>query len=69
MEEIDEELAQLAGGAVTCRRCVHPYPAHEDAGGPCQEVINGRFPCLCPGMQWVAPDGPAVGSYTDPPQL
>ena len=66
MEAIDLELAGLAG-AVPCQRCTHPYPEHEDAGGHCREVINGRFPCLCPGMQWVDPQGPAVGSYTDPP--
>jgi hypothetical protein len=66
VDQVDRELAQLQE-AVPCRRCTHGYPAHRDAGGPCGEVINDRFPCLCPGMQWVDPDGPSVGSYSDPP--
>jgi hypothetical protein len=69
VESLDEELDQLAG-AVLCRRlgCAHPYPVHQDAGGRCGHVINDRFPCLCPGMQWVDPDGPAT-SYGQPPQV
>lgn len=58
MEAIEEELAHLVE-PVPCRRCIHPYPQHADAGGACREIINGRFPCTCPGMQWVDPDGPA----------
>jgi hypothetical protein len=68
VEAIDRELEQLVG-AVPCRRCIHPYPQHADAGGPCQEVINDRYPCSCPGMQWVDPAGPSVGSYADPPTV
>jgi hypothetical protein len=66
---IDQELAQLE--AVTCQRghCVHPYPEHADAGGPCRHVVNDRFPCTCTGFRWVDPDGPAVGSYADPPTI
>jgi len=67
VEAIDQELAALAGGAVRCQRCTHGYPDHEDAGGRCRQIINDRFPCLCPGMAWVDPDGPPVGSYGDPP--
>lgn len=67
MDEIDAELAGLVQ-PVPCHRCTHPYTGHGDAGGPCRVVINDRFPCLCPGMQWVDPAGPGVGSYTDPPQ-
>lgn len=66
------ELLELDGPAVTCRRCGHGYPDHEDGGGHCRGTIsNGpsyRLACMCPAMQWVDPDGRSVGSYTDPPQ-
>lgn len=40
----------------------HPYYAHL-TGGRC--FVEG---CDCPGFLWVAPDGPAVGSYREPPR-
>jgi hypothetical protein len=75
--DLDTELAELVGGApaVNCRRCSHGFPVHEDAGGHCRGRVGGwsspaaGIPCPCPGMQWVDPAGPGVGSYTDPPQL
>jgi hypothetical protein len=62
---LDEELLDLE--AVRCRRCTHGFPEHEDAGGHCRQVVAGVMPCPCPGMQWIDPGGPAIGSYTDPP--
>lgn len=60
---------------VHCHGCGHGYPEHEPDGGACRAAEagpvlrrEGPLPCGCPGFRWVDPDGPAVGSYTDPPQ-
>lgn len=66
LDDVDEELAELVQ-AVPCRSCTHPYPIHQNTGGHCRHVINDAMPCPCAGFQWVDPAGPAVGSYTDPP--
>lgn len=49
---------------VHCRRpgCGDPYREHAPGGGHCR--VHG---CDCPGMRWVDVDGPAVGSYSQPP--
>jgi hypothetical protein len=66
-------LEELEGPAVLCRRCHHGYPEHAAGGGHCHGTIGGwsspaaALPCMCPGMSWVDPGGPPVGSYTDAP--
>lgn len=67
------ELEELTAPAVECRRCHHGYPEHEAGGGHCRGMLGGwsspasGIPCVCPGMQWVDPGGPPVGSYLEPP--
>lgn len=57
-------------GEVRCADCWDGYTVHAPDGGPCTAVKgeHERFPCPCRGFRWVHPDGPAVGSYTDPPE-
>lgn len=60
---------------VACHACGHGYPDHDPDGGHCTAELgyppvrrSGVLCCPCPGFRWVDPDGPAVGSYTDPPR-
>lgn len=53
---------------VACARpgCAHSFRLHAP-----REVGRGRCAedgCWCVAFRWVAPDGPAVGSYGEPPQ-
>jgi hypothetical protein len=58
-----------AAGEIRCQRCLDGYSLHQP-DGPCTAIKgeHERIPCLCPGFRWVAVDGPAVGSYREPPQ-
>jgi len=51
------------GEEVVCRRegCGRPYTEHQRYGGACPDTD-------CPGFLWIAPNGPPVGSYGQPPQ-
>jgi hypothetical protein len=51
-----------------------PTPLPEPDGGHCRAELGGLIHpagarlCPCAGFRWVAPDGPQVGSYREPPQ-
>ena len=51
------------GEEIVCRRpgCGRPYVEHQLYGGGCPETG-------CAGFLWIPPNGPPVGSYTDPPR-
>lgn len=51
------------GEEITCRRpgCGASYSEHQRYGGACPDTG-------CPGFLWIDPEGPPVGSYSDPPR-
>lgn len=63
-----------APAPLPCRTCTHGYTDHEPDGGHCRAELGGLIHpagarlCPCAGFRWVAPDGPQVGSYREPPQ-
>lgn len=59
---------------IRCQSCGHAYDEHGPEAKHCSATLGDGFfptvavPCPCPGFRWVAADGPAVGSYTEPRQ-